>query len=92
MHVGENRRLVVSISNNDAALLKFVKEIVGAGKVTTKKTYSERHACSFTYQISSRQALDLLQQISPYLNTYNCMPSPAAGATSSPARARTVAP
>ena len=70
MHRHENRRLVVSISNNDAALLKFVKEIVGAGKVTTKKIYSERHARSFTYQISSRQALRLLRQIAPYLKTY----------------------
>jgi hypothetical protein len=60
----------VSISNNDASLLKFVKEKVGAGKITTKKTYSEHHARSFAYQISSRQALDLLHQISPYLKTY----------------------
>jgi len=70
MHLGENRRLVVSISNNDVSLLKFVKAHVGAGKITTKKTYSERHACSFAYQISSRQALDLLHQIYPYLKTY----------------------
>ena len=70
MHLGENRRLVVSISNNDVSLLKFVQAKIGAGKITTKKTYSERHACSFAYQISSRQALDLLRQISPYLKTY----------------------
>ena len=70
MHLGENRRLVVSISNNDVSLLKFVQAEVGAGKITTKKTYSERHACSFAYQISSRQALALLHQISPYLKTY----------------------
>jgi hypothetical protein len=70
MHLGENRRLVVSISNNDVSLLKFVKEIVGAGKITAKKTYSEHHARRFAYQISSRQALDLLHQISLYLKTY----------------------
>ena len=70
MHLGENRRLVVSISNNDVSLLKFVQAKIGAGKITTKKTYNKRHACSFAYQISSRQALDLLHQISPYLKTY----------------------
>ena len=70
MHRHENRRLVVSISNNDVSLLKFVKTKVGAGKITTKKTYSERHARSFTYQISSRQALELLRQVASYLKTY----------------------
>jgi hypothetical protein len=70
IHRHENRRLVVSISNNDAALLNFVRTAVGAGRVTTKRTYSERHAPSFAYQISSRQALDLLHQLVPYLKTY----------------------
>ena len=70
MHPRETRRLVVSISNNDASLLAFVKGEIGAGKITTKRTYSERHARSFTYQITSRQALDLLRQIAPYLKTY----------------------
>ena len=65
MHRHENRRLVVSISNNDVSLLKFVKAKVGVGKITTKKTYSECHARSFTYQISSRQALELLRQVAP---------------------------
>ncbi|HUN69773.1 MAG TPA: LAGLIDADG family homing endonuclease [Burkholderiales bacterium] len=70
MHAGENRRLVVSISNNDLSLLKFVRATVGAGKITSKKTYSEFHARSFAYQISSRQALALLGQFARYLRTY----------------------
>ena len=70
MHPRENRRLVVSISNNDLALLLFVKAAIGAGKITTKRTYSKRHARSFTYQISSRQALDLLRQVASFLKTY----------------------
>jgi hypothetical protein len=61
---------MVSISNNDVSLLKLVKQIVGACKITTKKTYSERHARSFAYQISSRQALELLRQVAPCLKTY----------------------
>ena len=70
IHPRESRRLVVSISNNDASLLAFVKSEIGAGKITTKRTYSERHARSFTYQISSRQALDLLRLVVPFLKTY----------------------
>ena len=70
MHPRESRRLVVSVSNNDVSLLAFVKAEIGAGKITTKRTYNERHARSFAYQVSSRQALDLLQQVTPFLKTY----------------------
>ena len=70
LHAGEGRRLVVSISNNDLALLKSVQSAVGAGKITNKRTISERHSPSFTWQITSRQALTLLEQIVGYLRTY----------------------
>lgn len=39
LHANENRRLVVSISNNDLTLLAFVSHCVGAGKITRKRTY-----------------------------------------------------
>jgi hypothetical protein len=51
-------------------LLEFVHKVVGAGRITRKRTYSARHAPSFTYQISSRQALDLLRQTAVYLRSY----------------------
>ena len=70
LHRNENRRLVVSISNNDLALLRFVRGAVGAGRITSKRTNSARHAPSFTYQISSRQALALLRQTAPLLRSY----------------------
>lgn len=70
VHRSENRRLVVSISNNERCILEFVLNVVGVGKVTSKKTYSAHHAQSFTYQISSRQALDLLRQIQPFMKSY----------------------
>jgi hypothetical protein len=70
LHRNENRRLVVSISNNELALLQFVKHVVGAGRITNKRTYDPRHAPSFTYQISSRQALSLLWQTGPLLRSY----------------------
>lgn len=69
-HRGERRRIVVSISNTDRALLEFVRETVGAGRITGKRTYSERHTPSFAYKITNRHALDLLSQIAGYLKTY----------------------
>lgn len=69
-HRGENRRLVVSISNNELAILDFVFRTVGAGQITRKRTYDPRHAASYTYQISGRQALGLLRQIVPYMKSY----------------------
>ena len=69
-HRGEKRRLVVAISNTDRSLLEFVLHIVGAGRITAKRTYKEHHTPSFAYTISNRQALDLLSQIARYLKTY----------------------
>jgi len=70
VHRNEFRRLVVSISNNDLAVLQYVRDTVGAGRINRKRAYSPRHAPSFTYQLSSRQALALLHLIAPYLRTY----------------------
>lgn len=70
IHRNEFRRLVVSISNNDLTLLEYVRDAVDAGRITSKRTYNPRHAPSFTYQVSSRQALVLLRLTAPYLRTY----------------------
>jgi hypothetical protein len=69
-HRTENRQLVVSISNTERPLLEYVLNSVGAGKITNKKTYQSHHTASYTYTISNRQALDLLNQTFPYLKTY----------------------
>lgn len=69
-HKGERRRIVVSISNTDRNLLEFVREAVGAGRITGKRTYSERHTPSFAYRVSNRQALEFLSQIAGHLKTY----------------------
>jgi hypothetical protein len=66
----EYRRLVVSISNKELALLHFVRDVVGAGRITCKRTYDPRHARSYAYQVSSRQALDLLRQTAHLLRSY----------------------
>ena len=70
VHRNENRRLVVCIANNDLALLKYVQVAVGAGRITRKRTYSDCHSPSFNYQITSRQALELLRQLLAHLRTY----------------------
>ena len=70
MHVGENRRLVVSVSSTERYLLEYLVKTVGAGQITSKRTYSSKHAPSFTFRVTNRQALDLLQHITPYLQTY----------------------
>lgn len=69
-HSGERRHLVVSISNTDRRLLEFVLAKVGAGRITRKRTYSERHAPSFAYKVTNRQALDLIAQVHGHLKTY----------------------
>ena len=43
---------------------------MGAGKITGKRIVSALHSPSFTYSISNRQALQLLEQIAPYLRSY----------------------
>jgi len=69
-HARDNRQLCVSISNTELPLLDYVLEIVGAGKITAKRTAHPEHTPSFTYAIHNRQALALLDQIAPHLRTY----------------------
>ena len=69
-HRSENRHLVISISNTERPLLEYVLKSVGAGKITNKKTYQSHHTASYTYAISNRQALAMLNQVFPYLKTY----------------------
>ncbi len=69
-HRNERRRLAVLISSTERQLLEYVLVTAGVGKITRKKTYSAKHAQSFTYAVTSRQALGLLRQISVYLLSY----------------------
>jgi len=70
MHPNENRRLVVSIANTELQILQFVIDQVCAGKITKKRTTSDRHTPSFCYAITSQQALALLSQVTPFLLSY----------------------
>jgi len=69
-HRNDNRQLVITISSTERAILEYVLEVTGAGKITGKRTYQSHHAPSFTYCVTNRQALDLLEQTFPYLRSY----------------------
>jgi len=69
-HANERRQLVVSVVSTEREILEWVLAEIGAGKLTRKRTVSERHAPSFTYSISNRRALALLREIEPYLRSY----------------------
>jgi hypothetical protein len=47
-----------------------VLDAIGAGKITGKRTAKRHHTPSYTYAIYNRQALALLEQVSPFLKTY----------------------
>lgn len=64
-HKQDMRQLVISISNTDLALLDYVLQTVNAGKVTHKRTTSEKHTPSAAYSVSNRQALTFLSQTAP---------------------------
>jgi hypothetical protein len=70
LHAGERRRLVVSIVNTELPMLRFIAEQAGVGKITRKRTTSDRHTPAYTYAVTSRQALQLLEQIVQYLRSY----------------------
>lgn len=69
-HINENRHPVISISNTDLCLLEYVKDRVGAGKITAKRTVSKKHRPSFAFAIYNRQAMDLMSELQPFLRTY----------------------
>ena len=69
-HRNDQRQLVVSIANTERGLLEWTLDTVGAGKITGKRISSPLHTPSFTYSIANRQALQLLEQIAPYLRSY----------------------
>jgi hypothetical protein len=66
----KNRGLVVSISNTERRILDYVRNLIGAGKITNKRVTSSRHTPSYAFNIANRQALELLEQINPFLQSH----------------------
>lgn len=67
---GGTRHLSVTVSGTESALINYLPRVIGAGRITNKKVYKLHHTPAYTYAIYSRQAIDLLIQIQPYLKTY----------------------
>ena len=57
----------VSIANNNLQLLDWVKNIVGAGKITSKSKNKIYHAQSYTWSIRDNKAICFLNGIKNYL-------------------------
>lgn len=66
----KHRGLVVTISNTEMILLKHVQTVTGVGKITNKRIAQPSHTPSYTYQVTNRQALGLLEQITRYMKSH----------------------
>ena len=69
-NANESRGLAVTISNTERAILQYVLDTIGAGKITNKRTTKSNHTPSFTFHVLNRQALALLHQIRPFLKSH----------------------
>lgn len=69
-HRGEHRRPLLSISSTEEPLLLYVRQAIGVGRITNKACARAHHTPSFTYVVSSRQALAVLSQVVQFLRTY----------------------
>jgi len=69
-HAHENRQLVVTISSTERVLVDWALQTTRAGKITRKKPAASHHAPGLTYVIGNRQALSLLEQVTPFLRSY----------------------
>lgn len=63
------RGLAVTVSNTEVNILRYALSLIGVGKITNKRRSKINHTPSYTYQITNRQALDFLGQISPFLQS-----------------------
>ena len=69
-HANERRGLAVTISNTERTILQFVLDAIGVGTITNKRAAKANHTPSYTFHVSNRQALALLQQIRPFLKSH----------------------
>ncbi len=69
-NVNKHRALVITISSTEMSILKYVQKVTGVGKITNKRITKANHTPSFTYQVSNRQALDILKQTADFFKSY----------------------
>jgi len=58
---------VLVIGNTCRALLERCVEITGVGHIHTMKRQSERHKVCYQWNLGSKQTVDVLHQVHPYL-------------------------
>jgi hypothetical protein len=68
-HARDQRQLVMSVANTEKQILDWILTRTGVGKITRKRISQQHHTPSYTYSVGNRQALDLLEQIAPFLQS-----------------------
>lgn len=66
-HSNETPSPEVSIANNSLQLLGWVKNVVGTGKITSKRKNKPHHAQSYTWSIRDNKVISFLDEIKNYL-------------------------
>jgi hypothetical protein len=69
-HKHDYRQLCVSISSTEIEILDYVKRVTGVGHVSRKKAADDRHATAYAWATYNRQALTLVEQVHPFLQSY----------------------
>lgn len=57
----------VSVANNSLRLLKWIKERIGSGCITTRSKQQPQHAVHYVLNISDNRALNLLAEVKGYM-------------------------
>lgn len=58
----------ISVASSDIELLLWLKGKIGKGTISKKRNYNtEKHKDSWSYMLKQNYALDILQEIEPYL-------------------------
>ena len=58
----------ISIASTSIELLEYIKDTIGKGNIKSKKNYNtEKHQDSYTYVLRYDNAINLLNNIYPYL-------------------------
>lgn len=64
------RSIVITIANTERILVEHPLILTGVGRISSKRIFKEGHSPSWVYQVSGRQALEVIRQIAPFLKSY----------------------
>lgn len=67
-HSNEHSAPCVSIASTTLELLKWIQKTIGKGTIKLKKNYNtEKHKDCYSYILKRNDAINLLEEIYPYL-------------------------